>query len=139
MPAVRVLNPQVVLSTQELVDGSGGRDAPVHAFPVEVAVSQRRADEDRTGSQGAQKLLEIERDLLQLPSIIGQNRHVEDLAPAPTEVPVVSTSPFVIQIGIKPATAGQHLNSLVKDGRIDGVVPTQGMPDGTESPRGNHV
>lgn len=94
MAAVGVFDDQVCLSTQELVDGLGCRGAGVHAFPIKVAVAQGRVDEEGTRGQGSQELLEVERDFLQFPAIIGHTRHVADLAPSLAKIPVVQFPPL---------------------------------------------
>ena len=134
MAAVGVLDDEIAFAAEQLVDRVCRRSALVDTLPPEVAVVKRRVDKKWPGSQGAQQLVEVERDLVQLAAVVGKPRHVADLAPALAKVPVAFCPIVVVQVRVKSATAGQNRDPRVEHGRVNRVVATQRMADGAEAP-----
>ena len=112
--AVGMLDRESTAATQQFVNRPGGGDTPIHACGLEVVVVQRRVDEYRPGGQCPEQFGEIERDPLELTAVIGQARHVADLAPALPEVPVTFGSGVVIEERVEPATGHHDRNARVE-------------------------
>ena len=95
MPAIGVSHLQVLGFAVELIHLSCRLCDFIDAAPFEVAVAKRRADEADPRRQGADHLVEVERNFGQTLGILLQVRHVALLSPA-FDVPVL-----VIKIGIQ--------------------------------------
>ena len=132
--AVGMHDLQILRDAVKAIDGKGGIHHLVHTLPAEVGVVERGIDEDGARGQRADQFVEVEGDLGQAPAIIRQPGHVTGLAPAAAGLPIGGVSAVVVEEGVEAATGDYDLDARVKDGRVNGVVPAQGVADGAELP-----
>src|SRR6185503_10497283 len=105
---------QPLTRTIKLIDIRSGLGDFIHAAPLEVCVTVRRADKTMAWCQGADHLMKIERDLPQWK--VEQLRHIAFARP-PFDVPI-----HVIEIGIESTTGNDNPEPLVENCGVDRVV-----------------
>jgi hypothetical protein len=116
---------EILVVAEEFVDRASGIRAAVNAVGDEVAVACRGVDEDRARSECSEKFGEVVRNFGQAASVVGQARHVPNLAPAFAEEPDSLGTAVIVAVGIEAATADDDADSLVKDGGVDRVMSAE--------------
>src|SRR2546430_12585829 len=132
MPAVGMLDAQILRDVIPLKDGFGGPRDCLHAAPFEIGVAEWSVDEDVSRRQRADEFVKIKGNLAQSPRILGEAGHIPGLAPAAFRFPHPGIASVIIGEGVEPATGNDDLDALIEDGGEDGIVSTQRMADGAE-------
>src|SRR5256885_2300310 len=132
MPAVGMLDAQVLRHMIKFEDWSRGGDHRVHAAPFEIGVAERSVDEDVSRRQRADEFGKIEGNLVQSRRILGEPGHIPGLAPAAFGSPNSRIATIVVHERIEPATGDNDLDPLVEHGGKNRVVPAERMADGAE-------
>src|SRR5438105_578625 len=132
MPAVGMLDAQVLRHMIKFEDWSRGGDHRVHAAPFEIGVAERSVDEDVSRRQRADEFVKIEGNLVQSPRILCEPGHIPGLAPAAFGSPNSRIASVIIGERVEPATGDNDLDPLVENRRKNRVVSAERMADGAE-------